>query len=94
MELTDTEQFADQTFTDKDFFSSPFNLAGGADPTDLVVGVVPRVLQACRPLPERGPVVLRGRRLAQRLMGTLVVEIVAEAIKALLLLGDGRGRRR
>src|SRR5260370_42262294 len=81
----------DEALRDKDFFSFPFNLPIAAHPAHLVVGVVPGVLQARRPGSGRGLVMLGGRSLVKGLVGTLVIEVVAEAVKALLLLGDGSG---
>jgi hypothetical protein len=54
MQLTDANEFPNQAFADKDFFSLPFDLTVAAHHAHLVLGVIPGVLQALRPDPWRG----------------------------------------
>src|SRR5882757_6365653 len=42
--LSDANQFADQGLADEDVTSSPHDLARAADTTDLVIGIVPGIL--------------------------------------------------
>src|SRR5216684_2283294 len=70
-----------------------FNLAVAADPAQVAVAGIERILQAGRIGARRGRVNRRRRYLAQRLMRPLVIELVAEVIEA-PLLGSERGGRR
>src|SRR5216683_4427810 len=88
-----TNQFTDQRSGDENQLALPFNLAVAADPAQVAVAGIERILQAGRIGARRGRVNRRRRYLAQRFMRPLVIELVAEVIEA-LLLGRERGRRR
>src|SRR5216684_5218393 len=88
-----TNQFTDQRSGDENQLALPFNLAVAADPAQVAVAGIERILQAGRIGARRGRVNRRRRYLAQRLMRPLVIELVAEVIEA-LLLGSERGGRR
>src|SRR6266851_962068 len=88
-----TNQFTDQRSGDENQLALPFNLAVAADPAQVAVAGIERILQAGRIGARRGRVNRRRRYLAQRFMRPLVIELVAEVIEA-LLLGSERGGRR
>ena len=78
---------------DEDQVAAPLDGPVGAHPAHGVPGIVPGLVQAFGVRPRRGPVERRRRLLAKRLVGTVVVEVLAEAVEADLLLARTRGRR-
>lgn len=93
--LTEADELTCERLANENVLAAPFDIAGGTHPANLVIGVVPRVIEtawqgARGRLPE-----FDGRHLVERLMWPLLVEVVAEGIEAALLLGDRcRGRLR
>ncbi len=91
--LGDADGFALQRFADEDQVAAPLDGPVGAHPAHGVPGIVPGLVQAFGVRPQRGPVERRRRLLAKRLVGTVVVEVLAEAVEAGLLPARARGRR-
>jgi hypothetical protein len=77
--FTQSDHFADQRLADEDRLALPFNLAVVAHPARFEVGAVVRILQPGGIAARRGRPVACRWGLAQRLMRTLVVELVTEA---------------
>ena len=69
-----TNQFTDQRSGDENQLALPFNLAVAADPAQVAVAGIERILQAGRIGARRGRVNRRRRYLAQRFMRPLVIE--------------------
>src|ERR1700736_2677387 len=92
-EFGDANQFADQRLGDEYALAFPHDLARAAHAPDLVIGIVPMLLDAIRHLPLRWRVDLVRRSLAERFMRPLFVVVPAEGVEAPLLLGRIRGRR-
>src|SRR5262245_1443013 len=87
------EQFIQQPLTDEDVLASPFDLAGAADASNLMLGVIPRVLRPAWHGAVRGGVEFGRRSLAKCFVRTFLIVMAAEQIKACLLLGCIRRRR-
>src|SRR5215475_5211420 len=91
-ELGQTNELAGERLADEDAMTSPFDLAVRVDPTNLVIFVITR-LRPLRYCSIRRRIEFAGHTLAQRLMRPFLVVMVAEHIKARLLLGRIRRRR-
>src|SRR5882724_98520 len=91
--LGDADRLAGKRLADVDELAAPFDLAAGADASDGMVGIVPGLLDAARIGSRRGVVAAGRGDLPQGLVRAVIVEVVAEAVEARLLLG-GRGGRR
>src|SRR5450755_999 len=89
--LGDAGELADEGFTDEDEVATPFDLAIGSHPAHRVVGVVPGILHFGRIGPGRGAIAAGRRVLVESLMGSDVVEVLAEVLEPGLLLGRARG---
>src|SRR5882672_4980173 len=92
-EFGDANQLADQRLGDENALAFPHDLARAAHAPDLVIGIIPRLLEAIRHFPPRWRVDLVRRSLAERLVRPLLVVVPAEGVEAPLLLGRIRGRR-
>src|SRR5580704_10746864 len=92
-ELGDANRFADQRLADEDAIALPHDLAGAAHAPDLVIGIIPRLLDAIRHHAPRRHINLVRRPLAERFMRTLFVVVPAEGVEARLLLDRIRSRR-
>src|ERR1700677_4492797 len=91
--LGDPNDFAGQRLADEDAGAAPSDLARGAHASHLMMGVIPGILDPRRHRPGRGAPDLRGRRLLQRLVRTLLVEVPAKPVEALLLFACAERRR-
>src|SRR5580698_5498073 len=91
--LRDPHDFTGQGLADEHAFAAPSDLAGGAHTSDLVMGIVPGVVDPRWHRPGRGAPDLRGRRLLQRLVRTLLVEVLAKHVEAQLLFARARRSR-
>src|SRR6266404_1850607 len=91
--LGDAYGLADQRFADEQQLTAPLDLAIGAHPADGMVSVIPGFLDLAGIAPGRGSIEPRRRHLAQGFVRPVVVEVVAEAVEADLLLGQARRRR-
>src|SRR5271154_2892445 len=89
----DADRFADERLAEKDELAAPSDLAVAADAADGVVGVVPGLVDRAGIGPRRGPVAAGRRHLAERFVWTVIVEVVAEAVEAGLLVGERGGGR-
>src|SRR5712692_8355822 len=92
-ELGDANRFADQRLADEDAIALPHDLAGAAHAPDLVIGIIPRLLDAIRHHSPRRHINLMRRPLAERFVRTLLVVVPAEGVEARLLLDRIRSRR-
>src|SRR6516225_10198722 len=88
-----TNRLADQRLAEKDHVAAPADLAIAADLAHGMISIVPGRFKLTGIGPRRGSIAAGRRHLAQRFMRAVVVKVVAEAVKADLLLGRG-GRRR
>src|SRR5580704_263533 len=77
----EADDFAGQGLADEYAFAAPSDFAEAVDASDFVMGVVPRVVD-----PRRRP-------LLQRLVRTLLVEVLAKHVEALLLFARAQRRR-
>ena len=68
-------------------------LAGGVDASDLVMGVVPGVVDPRGHRPRGRAPNSRRRPLLQRLVRTLLVEVLAKRVESLLLFARAQRRR-
>ncbi len=93
VELSEADEFADQSLADEGVLASPFDFAPRAHPPRLMVGVVPRVLDARRHRARRGRIEVGRRPLPERLVRPLLVIVTAERVEARLLLIGVGGRR-
>src|SRR5579883_325269 len=93
LSLGDADGLAGEGLVDVDELAAPLDLAAGADAADGVVGVVPGLFEFGRIGPRRGTIAAGRRDLAERLVRTVVVVVVAEAVEAGLLLGERGGGR-
>src|SRR5215471_17301459 len=91
-ELGDADELTDQRFADEDLAAFPLDCAGRPHPTDLMMGIVPWLLDTIRHGALRGRIDLVRRPLPQRLMRTLFVVVAAEGIKTDLLRASVGGR--
>src|SRR6201995_204201 len=89
----DAHDFAGQGLADEYGFAPPSDLAGGVDASDLVMGVVPRALHPGGPRAGGGAPDARRRPLLQRLVRTLLAEVLAKPVEALLLFARAQRRR-
>src|SRR5262249_27973209 len=92
-EFGNADELTYQRFTDEDLVASPLDCAGRPYAADLVVGIVPRLLDPLRHGALRGCIELVRWPLSQRLMRALLVVMAAEGIKADLLLTSVGGWR-
>ena len=93
LSLGDADELADEGFADEDEVATPFDLAIGTHPAYRMVGVIPGILHFSRISPGRGAIAAGRRVLVESLMGSDVVEVVAEVLEPGLLLGRACGRR-
>src|SRR5262245_59649679 len=93
LQLGEADQLAGQRLADENPLPAPFHDAGRVHPPDLVVGVVPRVLEASRQGTQRRLPATCRHHLTQRLVRPLLVVVNPEALEPLLLLGSRRRRR-
>jgi hypothetical protein len=78
VELSEADEFADQSLAAKGELAPPFDFAARAHPPHPMVGVVPQVLEPLRHGPRRGRVEIGRRPLADRFMRPLLVVVAAE----------------
>src|SRR5271155_749810 len=90
--LGEADHFAGQGLADEYAFAAPSDLAGGVDASDLVMGVAPGVVDPRGHRPRGGAPDSRRRPLLQRLVRTLLVEVLAKHIEALLLFARAERR--
>ena len=76
--LGDADELADEGFADEDEVATPFDLAIGTHPAYRMVGVIPGILHPGRIGSGRGAIAAGGRVLIESLMGSDVVEVLAE----------------
>ena len=88
-----TNRLADQRLAEKDHLAAPADLAITADLAHGMISIVPGRFELTGIGPRRRPIAARRRHLAERFMWPVVVEVVAETVKARLLLGRRGGRR-
>src|SRR6478736_1288774 len=93
LSLGDADELADEGFADEDEVATPFDLAIGTHPAYRMVGVIPGILHPGRISPGRGAIAAGRRVLIESLMGSDVVEVLAEVLEPGLLLGRACGRR-
>jgi len=91
--LVQPDDLTDKRLAEIDQFTLPFDLSSGANPAQFVIDRIVGILEPRGIGPWRGGVMLGRRRLAQRLVRTLVIELGPEAIEA-ALLGGAIFRRR
>jgi hypothetical protein len=91
--LGETYELAGERLADEYFITAPLDCAIPAYASDLVIGVVPGVLQAARQSARRRSPMCRWRRLLERFMRTLLIVMPTEAIEATLLLSQRRRGR-
>ena len=89
----EADDFAGQGLADEYAFAAPSDFAGVVDASDLVMGVVPRVVDPRGHRPRGGAADSRRRPLLQRLVRTLLVEVLAKHVEALLLFARAQRRR-
>ena len=89
----EAHDFAGQGLADEYAFAAPSDLAGGVDASDFVMGVVPGVVDPGGHRPRGGAPDSRRRPLLQRLVRTLLVEVLAKHVEALLLFARAQRRR-
>src|SRR5260370_17410824 len=75
----------DECLADENQFALPPDLAVAADPAQLEVGGIVRILEPVRISSRRRRVVPSRRSLAERLMRALMIELGAERIEPPLL---------
>src|SRR5580658_4115192 len=85
-EFGQPDEFAGHRLADEHEFPSPFDLAVRPSSSNLVVRVVPGIVQLLRQRPRRGRIDVGWRNLPQRLMRTIFVVVAAETIETRLLL--------
>src|SRR3954466_8929737 len=90
LEFGDAQELASQYFADEETVTFPHDLARGTHAADLVIGVVPRVLNAIRHGSLRWHVEFVRGSLAQRFVRALLVVVPAEGVEAGLLFGRVR----
>src|SRR5271155_4962564 len=90
--LGEADHFAGQGLADEYAFAAPSDLAAGVDAPDLVMGVVPGVADPRGHRPRGGAPDSCRRPLLQRLVRTLLVEVLAKHIEALLLFARAERR--
>src|SRR5260370_23925278 len=83
----------DECLADENQFAMPPDLAVAADPAQLEVGGLVRILEPVRISSRRRRVVPCRRSLAERLMRALMIDLGAERIEAPLLGRRGGGWR-
>jgi hypothetical protein len=89
--LGDADQLACEGLADESLLTLPLDLPGRSHAADLVVGVVPGILQApSRKSAQRRPPQPRRRLLLQGLVRPILVVVLAEVVEALLLLAADR----
>ena len=91
--FAEADTLARECLADEDIIAAPSDLTGGTHSADLVIGVVPGVLETARQSARRRLPALDGRLLVERFVRPLLVEVAAEGIETTLLLGR-RFRRR
>src|SRR6185312_5706251 len=91
--LGDTDGFVNERFAEEEQVAAPSDLAIAAHAADGVLGIVPGVFDLGGIGPGRAAIAAGRWHLAERLVRTVVVEVVAEAIEACLLLGGRVGGR-
>src|ERR1700734_3225162 len=74
-------------------YAAASDFAGVVDPSDFVMGVVPRVVDPRGHRPRGGAPDSRRRPLLQRLVRMLLVEVLAKHVEALLLFARAQRRR-
>ena len=94
-EFGQADELPDDRLADEGELAPPFDLAPRSHPTNLMVGVVPRVFEAFRHVPRRGRIEIGRRPLPERLVRALFIIVSAELVEAGLLLPSvGGGRLR
>src|ERR1700733_5379858 len=91
--LGDPDDFAGQRLADEHAGAAPSDLARRTHTSDLVVGVIPGIIDPRGHRPRGRAPDLRGWRLLQRLVRTLLVEVPAKPVEALLLFACAQRRR-
>src|SRR5262245_55704654 len=76
-----------ERLTDEHLLATPLDHAIPAQAANLMISVVPRIYQARRQSTSRWLPMCSRRRLLERLMRTLLVVVLAEAVEPPLLLG-------
>src|SRR6516164_8697230 len=90
--FSEADEFACERLADENALAVPLDLSGVAHATNLMIGIVPRILQpGWHRAGWRLPLLSR-RRLVDRLVRALLIVISAKRIEAFLLLAR-RGRR-
>ena len=92
-EFVEANRFADQRLGDEHALALPHDLARTAHAADLVVGIVPGILDAVRHRPPRWRVDRVRRPLAECFVRTLFIVVSPEDVEASLLLARIRCRR-
>src|SRR5690348_7157119 len=92
-ELGDADEFADQGLAEEEALAAPGDLARAAHAPDLVIGVIPGILDTIRHGARRGCIECCWGPLPQRFVRPLLVVVMAEGVEAGLLCGR-RYRRR
>src|SRR5947209_13541992 len=91
--LGDADELADQRLADENPLALPHDLTRAAYSADLMIRVIPRILNSGRHCSHRSGIEFCRRPLPQRLMRPLLVIVPSERIKASLLFGRIRCRR-
>src|SRR5262249_54844974 len=82
LELGNADELTDQRFGDEDLAAFPLDRARRPYAADLMIGIVPGLLDTIGHRTRRGRVELVRRPLAQCLVRSLLVVMTAEGIKA------------
>ena len=85
-EFGNANKFIDQSFTDEDKLAFPFDFTVAAHAPNLMIGVVPGILEMIRHGAWRGDIEIDRWNLAKGFMRTLMIVVLAKGIEAGLLL--------
>src|SRR4051812_184089 len=91
--LGKADEFASERLANEHVLAAPFDDAVGTHTADLMIGVVPGIIEAARHRAGRRAPELDGCHLVERLVRPLLVEVAAEGVEATLLLDGGACRR-
>src|ERR1700740_2563368 len=90
--FVEADTLARECFADEDIVATPFDFTGGTHPANLVIGVIPGIIEAARQNARRRSPELARWDLVERFVRPLLVEVATEDVEAALLFG-GRLRR-
>ena len=89
----DGDRFAGDRFGHEEQRATPPDLAARSNAPDLLARAIIEIADRLVERPGRGAIELGRLALAQRLVRSLMVELVSEGIEAALLVGSAGGRR-